>query len=116
VWNKAITGYAAQKPATNAKLDAPVELRNPRVGLYQLWTANIDEGWTRWILDQYEFPYTTLHNVDIKAGKLRDKYDTIVLPDARSKEILEGRTGKTVPSEYQSGIGEAGWDARCVRA
>jgi hypothetical protein len=110
-WNKAITGYAVQKPATNAKLDAPVELRTPRVGLYQSWTANIDEGWTRWVLDQYEFPYTTLHNVDIKAGKLRDKYDAIVLPDARSKEMLEGRNGKTVPPEYQGGIGEAGWDA-----
>ena len=35
-------------------------LRTPRIGLYSPWTGgNIDEGWTRWVLEQYEFTYTT---------------------------------------------------------
>ena len=110
-WKKATAGYTVQTPATKSTLDAPVELHKPRVGLYQSWTANMDEGWTRWVFDEYEMPYTTLHNVDIKAGKLRDKYDAIVLPDARSRDMIEGRSGKTVPQEYQGGIGETGWDA-----
>jgi hypothetical protein len=34
----------------------------PRLGLYQPWTASIDEGWTRLVLDNFEFAYTSLHN------------------------------------------------------
>src|SRR6185503_10381440 len=65
-------------------------LRVPRIGLYQSWTANMDEGWTRWVLEQYEFSYTTLHNADIKVGKLREKFDAIILPDQQPRDILEG--------------------------
>ena len=44
--------------------------------MYSPWTGgNMDEGWTRWVLEQYDFNLTTLHNADVRAGKLRDKYD-----------------------------------------
>jgi Zinc carboxypeptidase len=86
-------------------------LRAPRIGLYQSWTANMDEGWTRWVLDQYEFPYTTLHNAEIKAGKLREKFDAIVLPDQQPRDILTGYDFKTVREEYRGGIGDEGVEA-----
>src|SRR5882724_9428792 len=82
-----------------------------RVGLYQSWTGNMDEGWTRWVLEQYEFPYTTLHNSDIKSGKLREKFDVIVLPDQQPRDILTGYDFKTVREEYRGGIGDEGLDA-----
>ncbi len=47
------------------------ELRRPRVGLYQPWTTNYDEGWTEWLLDRYRVPYTLLHNEDFGKGDLR---------------------------------------------
>ena len=41
----------------------------PRVGLYAPWTGgNMDEGWTRWVLEQYEFAPTTIHNETISAA------------------------------------------------
>lgn len=92
-------------------IDASLSVRLPRIGLYQSWTANMDEGWTRWVLEHYEFPYTTLHNVDVKAGKLHDRFDVIVLPYQRAKEIIEGRNSNTTPDEYKGGIGEDGWKA-----
>ncbi|MCI0403473.1 MAG: hypothetical protein L0212_08120, partial [Acidobacteria bacterium] len=86
--------------------------RAPRVGLYQPWTASMDEGWTRWLLEQYEFPYTTLHNADIKAGKLGEKFDAIVFPADRNKQqILEGNKRKWTPEEYRGGIGDEGLKA-----
>ena len=52
----------------------PLNLRpigRARVALYKPWTENIDEGWTRWLLDQYEFQYVTITDADIRAGNLR---------------------------------------------
>jgi len=80
----------------------------PRIGLYQSWTANMDEGWTRWVLEQYEFPYTTLHNAEIKAGKLREKFDAILLPDQQPRDILGGNDFKAIRPEYRGGLGDDG--------
>ena len=32
-------------------------VRQPRIGLYQPWTGSMDEGWTRWVLEQYGFSF-----------------------------------------------------------
>jgi hypothetical protein len=90
---------------------ASLRLRAPRLGLYQPWTSNMDEGWTRWVLEQYEFSYKTIHNEDIKTGRLREKFDAIILPDQQPRDILNGNDFKTIREEYRGGIGEAGLDA-----
>jgi len=79
-----------------------------RVGLYRPWTASIDEGWTRWILDQYQFPFTSLYNADVRAGHLREHYDTIVITDQGERSILDGNRPGTIPERYTGGIGEEG--------
>jgi hypothetical protein len=71
----------------------------------------MDEGWTRWVLEQYEFPYTTLHNAEIKAGRLREKFDAIILPDQQPRDILTGYDFKTVREEYRGGLGDEGLEA-----
>ncbi len=85
--------------------------RAPRIGFYQPWTSNMDEGWTRWVLEQYEFPYTTIHNAEIKAAKLREKFDVILLADQSPRDILEGNSAKSVRQEYRGGIGDEGLEA-----
>ena len=48
----------------------------------------MDEGWTRWVLDQYGFEYARVAGDDIQAGRLRDKIDVLLLADdggARSR-------------------------------
>jgi hypothetical protein len=85
-----------------------MKLKSLKLGLYQPWTADIDEGWTRWIFDTWEFPYATIHNEDIRAGHLREKYDVIVLTSLPLQRILEGHKEGTVPSLYAGGIGSPG--------
>ncbi len=81
-----------------------------RIGLYRSWQANMDEGWTRWIFEQFDFPFTNLYNADVQAGHLHDKYDVIVLPDANSRSIIEGYRPGTIPERYAGGIAEQGVD------
>jgi hypothetical protein len=89
-----------------------IPIRPPRVGLYAPWTGgNIDEGWTRWVLEQYEFPYTTIHNAEVRAGGLRRQFDAIILPDQQPREIVDGYSSAAIRPEYRGGIGEAGVEA-----
>ena len=79
-----------------------------RLGLYQPWTASMDEGWTRWVLEGWELPYRTVHDAEIRAGDLRSRYDVIIFSDLSTSSIVEGRRPGTVPAEYEGGLGQSG--------
>ena len=83
----------------------------PRIGLYPPWTGgNMDEGWTRWVLEQYEFDVDDApqrgrpRRTAARAGST-----SIVLADqiaARHRRRL--RRGSHVRPEYRGGIGDDG--------
>lgn len=83
-------------------------LKSPRVGLYNPWTTNMDEGWTRWLLEQYEFPYQTVRNADLQSAKMRERFDVILLADQPKEAMLNGNTGTWVRPEHRGGIGSEG--------
>ncbi|HEV2859998.1 MAG TPA: M14 family metallopeptidase [Pyrinomonadaceae bacterium] len=90
-------------------------IRNPlsrpvRVGLYKGWTGSMDEGWTRYVFDTFNIPFTSLRDAEVRAGGLRSKYDVIVLPSMRLGEIIDGRARGTAPPELMGGIGDTGAD------
>jgi hypothetical protein len=81
-------------------------IKAPRIGMYDTWNGgNMDEGWTRWVLEQYGFRSTRLRNSDVKAGALADKYDVIILPDQSLSSILEGNAASTTRPEYPDDTG-----------
>lgn len=92
-----------------------------RIGMYQRYFGgNMDEGWTRLLLEGFGFPYTTLMDDDILQGNLHEQYDVIILPaDGVARMVGEeddggeggGRGGANAyPPEYRSGFGDAGVD------
>jgi hypothetical protein len=80
----------------------------PRLGLYQPWTASMDEGWTRLVLDNADFKYTSVHNAEMRAGNLADRYDCLVLPSLDAGSIVNGRAVDTTEPQYVGGIGSEG--------
>lgn len=112
VWSKATADFDIQTAASSAKTPLlATRLRQPRIAVYQSFDPSMDEGWTRFVLDQYGFTYTKLHNAEVKAGSLRQKFDAIILPDQRAAAILNGLDYKTIVPEYKGGIGDAGLEA-----
>jgi len=100
---------AATQPAISPADDSAIVIRTPRIGLYSPWTGgSMDEGWTRWVLEQYEFSLAALHNADVRRGGLRQTFDAIIIPDQSPREIIEGYSGDSIRPEYRGGIGEAG--------
>ena len=84
------------------------EIPAPRIGLYQAFVPSMDEGWTRWLFDEFGFGHTRLQNPDIVAGHLRDKFDTIVIPDQSRQTIAQGYREGQMPPEFTGGLGDKG--------
>jgi hypothetical protein len=81
-----------------------IPLKKARIGLYRPWAASIDEGWTRWILENYDYKAQSLYNADIRAAGLRSRYDVIILPDMSSRQLMDGMATGSVPGQYAGGI------------
>lgn len=88
----------------NASQAEAKQLKKIKVGLYKSWQANMDEGWTRWVLEQFEFDIDTLHNVDIQKGDLAD-YSAIIFPSQRPTGIIHGHRDNSMPAKFTGGIG-----------
>jgi len=97
------TGDFYTEPASGRKAIAA-----PRIGMYQSYNPSMDEGWTRWLFDTFGIAHTAMHNADIQAGTLGQRFDTIIIPDQPRQQILNGHRAGTMPPEYCGGIGEKG--------
>ncbi len=90
-------------------------LEEPRLGLYQSWIPNPDEGWTRLVLEQHDFRYRTVFNSDVRNNRIKGDLDAMILPDMEPGKMLDGwPAGKkgsykpSVPRSYVNGITETG--------
>jgi len=105
------------------------ELKRLHVGLYQrYYGGNVDEGWTRWLLERWGYDSVTLLDPELKKGDLNAKFDVIVFPDDSTASLTGetaaggggrggggggggegfGRNPMDFPPEYRSGFGEEG--------
>lgn len=88
-------------------------IKNPvkqpvRVGIYKGSMSNMDEGWTRFIFDTFNVPYSTVRDPDIRQVALNSKFDVVIFPSQKSTEIIAGNAAGTLPAAYTGGITEAG--------
>ncbi|MGE4068754.1 MAG: M14 family zinc carboxypeptidase [Vicinamibacterales bacterium] len=90
-------------------------IRKPRVAIFQRYRGgNSDEGWTRLMFEQFDQPFTTVMDKDIKAGGLDARFDTLILPaDSLAAMTGERPAGRgadedNTPDEYKSGFGTEG--------
>jgi hypothetical protein len=121
-----VSGIATETGVDFRALNADVNsishpLERQRIGMYQrYYGGNMDEGWTRLMLEDFAFPYSTLMDADILEGDLHRKYDVIILP-SDSKMMMTGVADgggggeyaryfdpSSVPPEYRSGFGAEG--------
>jgi hypothetical protein len=94
--------------------DGSRQIGKARIGLFKPWRPSMDEGWTRWVFDQYGYTYKNIDNAGIKKGKLSANYDVIVLPDTTRDIIVDGKApnrdgyAEELPPPYAGGIGKEG--------
>jgi hypothetical protein len=107
----AVDGLTKKYAISATAVSAPAHtlaLKKARIGLYRPWAPSIDEGWTRWILENYGFEPKSLYNADIRSANLKSRYDIVVLPDMSTRQLVTGYTIGIVPGQYVGGVGEDG--------
>ena len=104
VWREPVSGdfEVSQKGSTWK------QLHRPRIGLYKSFVPSMDEGWTRWLFDQFEFAYASVGNKEMQAGDLRRRYDVLVFPDQPASDLVTGYAKGAMPEEFTGGLGDAG--------
>ncbi len=82
-----------------------------RIGLFKPWVASMDEGWTRFVLEQYDFPMVNLSNEQIRSGEFVDLADVLLFPDVGADVISKGEPKNNywgpwvpLPPAYSGGI------------
>ena len=104
---------AAKAPAGEA-----LKLKPIRIGLYDQYGGIMPSGWTRWIFEQYEFPFQVVYPAALDAGGLNEKFDVLVFTDGAFRRAGTGGRGggfagpspESVPEEYRSSIGRISED------
>jgi hypothetical protein len=57
-----------------------MKLRRLRIGLSDRYGGSMPSGWTRFLFEQFEFPYEVVFPKTLDAGDLINKYDVLVFP------------------------------------
>ncbi len=99
VWRDTSNGNFYPRAEANSR-----EVKKPRIGLYRSFMPEMDEGWTRWLLENFEFDYANVLNPEIEAGGLRRRFDAIVFPDQTLASIVEGFKPGSMPEQYVGGL------------
>ena len=122
---KASTAAIVQKLATDKGLtfdaigskpaNATMKLKPVRIGLWDQYGGSMPSGWTRWLFEQYEFPFEVVFPGTLDAGNLNAKYDVLVFVDGAIPERDGGASGgggfggqppaDTIPAEFRGRLG-----------
>lgn len=81
-----------------------------RIALYDQYGGSMPSGWTRWLMEQFQFPFTVVYAQELDKGNLNQKYDVILFIDTRMPGATSGFTPRmpdanTIPAEYRDWLG-----------
>ena len=107
VTNAAAALGVAAKPVLRMPAGPARPLKSPRIGLYDQYGGLAPSGWTRWLLEQFEFPFEVVYPDTLDRGNLRDKFDVLLLTDEAYQQGTNARTirPETIPVEYRGMLG-----------
>ena len=95
--------------ATNLKSDTgATQLRTPRIGVYQSYVPATEEGWTRFILDEYGFQHEPVWDWAVRETDLSKRFDVIILPHQTVRQIHKGFNQASYSKRYSGGLGDEG--------
>jgi hypothetical protein len=83
---------------------------DPHLAIYKSHVPSMDEGWTRWVIEQRKSiaDFSSVVDKDVRAGNLHARYNVIIIPDQAPRTILNGHKPGSMPPEITGGLGAEG--------
>jgi hypothetical protein len=97
-------------PASSTPSSRMTAMRSVRIGLFDVYGGSIPSGWTRLILESFEFPYRVVYPSDLDAGNLRENFDVLIFNGSG----LPASAGRTGTLGQPTGAGRAGFVPRPI--
>src|SRR5438067_12860960 len=91
-----------------------MKLKPVRIGLWDQYGGSMPSGWTRWLFEQYEFPFEVVYPHTFDAGNLNAKFDVLVFVDGaiplRDPPSAQGGgfgqpAADSIPAEFRPWLG-----------
>jgi hypothetical protein len=102
------TGVTATAAASAPK-GAALKLKPLRIGLWDTVGGSMSSGWTRWLLEQFQFPFEVVYPPSLDEGDLRKKFDVLLfvtgaVGSGRGGGFSVGASPNMLP-EWQARVG-----------
>jgi hypothetical protein len=98
------TGLSFHAVSRAPERDA-LQLRPLRIALWDQYGGSAPSGWTRLVLEQFEFPYTVVYPRTLDSDDFRDRFDVLILAADATFAANEARPVRNVPPEYVDRVG-----------
>jgi hypothetical protein len=95
-----------------------IALKKSRIALADQYGGSMPSGWTRWLLEQFEFPFEVVYPKALDLGNLSAKYDVIIFPSGVGPAPAAGGRGGgggggggrgggggSIPAEFEPMVG-----------
>jgi hypothetical protein len=86
-----------------------IKLNPVRIGLWDTYGGSAPSGWTRWLLEQYEFPFEVVFAKTLDAGDLAARFDVLIFPDDAipMRDSMSGGQPipASIPAEFRDRLG-----------
>jgi hypothetical protein len=100
-------GLSFEAVASRPPGDA-IRLRPVRIGLWDVYGGSMPSGWTRWLLEQFEFPFDVVFAKTLDSGNLASRYDVLIFVDGAIPSRDTGSTqpeASSIPAEFRDWLG-----------
>jgi hypothetical protein len=102
--------------AVSAGPGPTLPLQPVHVGLWDQYGGSMPSGWTRWMFEQFEFPFEVVYPQQLDAGNLKNQFDVLVFVDggipgpaagaaATASRRFGSEAAEDLPAEFKSMTG-----------
>lgn len=99
-------------------VDMVIQINPVRIGLWDRYGGSMQSGWTRWLLEQYEFPFEVVYPPKLDEGNLKSQFDVLIFVSGAIPALRTGQSSQfggrgfggtpnldSIPEEYHDQIG-----------